>query len=211
MARPDVGSATELLYASLGPWARADTARGLSSDDWQLLEMCEAIMGRLQPVVDLVYDSDTHVGWGAILDADAAPEEWLPWLAQFGGSRVRPGLGEAEQRARIKGLSGIWRGTPEAIKAAAAQYLDGTKTVFLVERHGSPYRLTVSVLASELTVDLATVEAVVREQKPAGIVMTVQTVIGNDYTTLLGTHASYDILDPLFESYGEVTTDPSKV
>lgn len=209
MPRPVVSDIAEELYASLGPWARADTVIGEQTDEWRLLELCESIGRTIQPVEDITADSDTHVGWGKVLDPDVAPEDWLPWLAQFGGVRVKEGLALPEQRARIKALAGMRRGTPSAIVGAAQQYLTDSKTVFLIERHGSAWRLTVATLADE-TPDPGAVERAVREQKPAGIVLTVQTVEGGDFDSLRDTHASFDEVTDLYADFNEVLADPTK-
>lgn len=209
MARPTVSDAAETLYATLGPWARADTARGESEDRWDLLEFCEAVCRNLQPIEDIIRDSDDGPGWSVVMDIDRAPVEWFGWLAQFAGVRLIPGLPEAEQRARIKSTDGFRRGTPGAIVGAAQQYLTGTKTVFLVERHGSPYRLTVSTLANE-TPDLTLVQGALKDQKPAGLVMTVTTVQGGDYDSYRDSHSDYTSTAGLWTQYDELLSDPTR-
>lgn len=202
-------TATE-LYESLGPWYRAAEARGVSTDKWELIEMCEASIGLgLDPINVLVRDSDAGPGWSIVMDTDRAPVEWLPWNAQIGGVRVLQGLIEAAQRARIKSTDGMKRGSPGAIVGAAQQFLAGTKTVYLVERHGSAYRLTVATNAAE-TPDLAAMTRAVIAQKPGGIVMAVTTVVGGDYNTLRDTHATYNEIKALYATYAEVLSNPTK-
>jgi hypothetical protein len=211
LPRPVVTEAAEELYARLGPWAAADTERGLATGEWRLLEMCEGIMGRLQDIREVVFDDidEDHPGWSHVLDVDRAPEEWLGWMAQFAGVRLQQGLDEVTQRARIKSTDGFRRGSPGAIVGAAQQYLTGDKTVYLVERHGSPYRLTVTTVAGE-TPDVASVVAAIKAQKPAGIVMghTITTEI--DYNALRDTHADYDEVADLYVNYNEVLANPVK-
>jgi hypothetical protein len=209
MPRPVVSDAAEELYAGLGPWARADTARGLAADRWDLLELCEAAGGRLQPLLDIVRDSDAGPGWSFVVDADRAPEEWLGWAAQFAGKRLQQGLALAEQRARVKSTDGFDRGSPSAIAGAAQQYLTGTKTVYLVERHGSPYRLTITTVAAE-TPDPAAVLRAVIAQKPAGIVLSAAQTTGANYNALRDTHADYNEIKALYATYSEVLADPVK-
>jgi hypothetical protein len=203
VARPEVSSVTEEFYASLGVWARADTIRGETIDRWELLEFCESIGGLLQPLDDIIQDTDDGPGWSIVMDVDRAPADWLGWLAQFVGVRLRAGLTLGEQRDRIKSTDGFRRGTPSAIIGAAQQFLTGDKQVFLIERHGSAWALTVATLASE-TPDPAKVEYAVREQKPAGIVMNVVTVAGDDYDYIANTHATYTALLAAFDTYAEL-------
>lgn len=200
MPRPVVSDTAEELYASLGPWARRDTDIGESSDEWRLLELCEALAGGLQAVNDVVRDTDDGPGWSIVMDADRAPIGWLPWLGQFVGVRIPAGLSEAEQRARIKNTDGFQRGTPEALKAAARSYLTGDQTVFFIERYGSPYRLQVATLDSE-TPDPVAIERALLEQKPAGVILTYVTVAGHDYATLAATHVTYAELPGDYASY----------
>jgi hypothetical protein len=205
--RPVVSQAAEDLYAALGPWAKADTDAAV----WTLLELCEAIAGRLQKIEDVIRDDPTtnDPGWSIIMDVDRAPSEWLGWLAQFAGVRLLPGLSDADQRIRIKNTDGFKRGTPTAIVAAAQAFLTGTKTVYLTERHGSAYRLTVATKAAE-TASVANVLAAVLAQKPAGIVLAVTTVLGSDYATVRDTHSDYTDIKNTYAAYSEVLSNPSK-
>lgn len=209
MARPVVSDAAVELYESLGPWHRKAEERGAAADRWELLEASEASVGGLAVVHVVILDTEDGPGWSIVLDPDRAPSEWLPWDAQFGGVRVLPGLPEAEQRSRIKSTDGMRRGSPGAIVGAAQQFLTGTKTVYLVERHGSAYRLTVSTKASE-TPDLAVVARAVLAQKPGGLIMVVTTVLGGDYNSLRDTHPSYNDVLATFANYAEVLSDPTK-
>lgn len=213
MARPVVSETAEALYDALGPWARADG----ENTQWALLHFCEATAGKmLQPLNDIVMDGDDgEPGWSIIMDADRAPINWLPWLGQLVGVRMIPGLTEDAMRLRVKSTGGFQRGTPGAIRAAARQFLigpDGTPdsaTVDLIERHGSAYRLVVSVLEAELapgaTAD--TIHAAILEQKPAGLVLEPTTVIsGDNYLTLRDTNPSYTGVRGGYDDYVDVET-----
>jgi hypothetical protein len=203
--RPTVQSITEDLYSRLGPWAARDTFDA----EWPLLDVAEAIGQQLQPVEDIIRDTDTHVGWGVVMDVDEAPSDWLGWLAQFGGVRLKNGLTDLAQRARVKSTDGMNRGTPSAVVGAAQQTLTGTKTVYLVERHGSAYRLTVTTIATE-TPSAAQVIADLIEQKPAGIVLAHAMTTGSNYNALRDTHADYAEVKSLYSNYTEVLSNPVK-
>lgn len=205
MARPVVTAATEDLYSRLGPWKVADEQTGA----WELLILCESIGQLLQPIEYIIRDTDSRPGWSKVLDPDLAPIAWLGWMAQFHGVRLLLGLAEAEQRARVKSTDGFQRGTPGAIVGAAQQYLTGTKTVYLVERHGSAYRLTVTTVNSETPTPALVAEAI-GEQKPAGIVMVHALVTGANYNALRDTHADYNEVKALYSTYNEVLSNPTK-
>jgi hypothetical protein len=208
--RPVVTEAAEELYVSLGPWSRADEALG-EDGGWQLLHFCEAAVGQLQPLLDVISDTEDGIGWSIVLDVERAPAAWLPWLGQFVGVTVDPVLDEAGQRAQISSLPGTKRGSPGSIAAAAQRYLTGTGTVYLIERHGSPWRLTVAMLTGEAAADIRPqLEAAVRALKPAGIVMAVRYILGSDYDSLRDTHASYDEILTLYTDYNDVLSDPTR-
>lgn len=209
MARPSVSESAEEMFDALGPWSRADG----EETGWALLHLCEATAGRLDPLRSIVMDDEDHPGWSSVLDVDRAPREWLPWLAQFVGVRLPAGLDEVAERARIRSTDGFNRGTPAAIKGAARQYLRGpdgtpdTATVFLTERHGSAYRLTVAVHASEMIASADVIYKAVLEQKPAGIVLNpISVVTGNDYLTLRDENASYTVVRGRYADYTDVET-----
>lgn len=212
MPRPVVSDVTERLFGSLGPWARADG----EDTGWALLNLCEGFIGQMQPILAIVEDDDAgNPGWSAVMDADRAPADWLPWLAQFVGVRLIAGLTEEAMRLRIKSTDGFKRGTPDAIRAAARQFLIGpdgtpdTATVDLIERHGSAYRITVTVHESEVPpgTDISQVYAAVLEQKPAGIILNPISVVGgDDYLTLRDENASYLAVRGRYTDYEDVET-----
>lgn len=182
------------VYDSLGPWARAD-----ESED--LLAFVRALVEPLAVVDDVARDSDTHVGWGTLMDVDVAPDWALSWLAQFVGVTPIQGLSEESQRIRIKEASGFQRGTPAAIIGAARQYLTGDRRVDLFERDGSPWVFRVRTYLSE-TPDPAKVQAAVEAIKPAGLVFTYEVQEGVETDALVGT---IDGLVGTIDSYSDVT------
>lgn len=203
--RPIVSAAAEEAYSGLGPWARRDTADAR----WDLLIVVEAWARLLQQVEDIIRDTDEGPGYSIIVDADRAPAEWIPWGMQLNGVRPRSGLTDAAQRARWKSTDGFKAGTPGAIVGAAQQYLTGTKTVYLVERHGSRYRFTVTTIDTE-TPDPAAVLAALKEQKPYGFSMAHAMTTGVNYNALRDTHSDYNEVKALYATYNEVLANPTK-
>ena len=193
------------LWRSLGPWYRAD----VNMVGQPLRTLANGAISGLQPVEDIIRDTDTHPGWSVILDPDLAPVAWLPWLAQFGGKRIPAGLTEAAQRAYIKGTGGTKRGTPGALVEATRQHLTGTKRVYLVERRGSAYAFAIATMVSE-TPDTLVTHFDILAQKPAGLVLTYDAITGTDYESLAMTHSSYLDLSLIYPTYLDIPLDPTR-
>lgn len=195
MPRPAVTPTTEIAYAGLGPLTEQDEDNG-----WALLTFTDALMRQLDEVEQWTRDSDTHVGWGKLLDLEVAPDEALSWLSQFIGVTLIRGLDAESQRIRISKAAGWHRGSPSAMIGAARQHLTGTRQVMLYERDGGPYRLTVRTYAGE-TPDPAVVEAALRALKPGGLVLTYQVTSGATYGNLTTDFLTYADLDAAFTNY----------
>lgn len=190
----DVPPLVREAYEALGPWARAD------ENVWHLLHWIDSMFSQLAEVDELVRDTDDHVGWGRLLDVDAAPDWALPWLAQFVGVIPLQGLDPASQRLRIKGAAGFHRGTIEAVKDAARQRLTGTRRVELYERDGSPWRFRIRTYASETPDPQAVVDAVTA-LKPAGLVFVHEVHSGIEINLMTGT---IDQQQGQIDSYGNI-------
>jgi len=186
--RPVVSTAGENLYARLAPLAVED-----ETNSWALLRFSEALAGKfLQPVEDLVRDTDAGPGWSVILDLDRAPADKLAWLAQFIGVRLAPNLTDLNQRARIRGADGFHRGKISALVSAAQQHLTGAKTVQVRERDGSAHRITVITYTAQ-TPNAPAVLAALLEQKPGGLILTHNVLPGQDYTLVRTNNATYTV------------------
>lgn len=166
-------------YDALGPWARAD-------DTGELLDYVRVLLSPLTDIDDIIRSSDTHEGWGNLLDADTAPAWVLPWLAQFVGVQLIGNVSDEAQRIRIKSAAGFHRGTPAAIIAAAQQYLTGNRRVELYEREVTPWRFRLRTYVSE-TPDPDAVVRAVTALKPAGLVFTYELQSGVEIDGLTGT------------------------
>lgn len=171
--RPTVSDAAERLYVALGPLTRGDDRHG-----WVLLNLCAALAAPLADVEDFASDTDTHPGWGRMLDPRVAPARALPWLGQLVGAVVPAGSSESVARELVQANPTWQRGTPAALTAAVRAVLTGSRTVLLTERYtGSAYQVRVSTYAAE-TSDLAAVTAAVNAALPAGLVATVTVLTG---------------------------------
>lgn len=200
------------FFELLEPLAEDDEANGsplaIYSDGYAAI---------VEPLADLVADADDGTpGWAAhLFDPDNEPAEWLPVTELFVGVNPLPAVDEAGRRLRIKHVDGRYRGTPQAIKNAARQFLigpDGTResaTVYLNARvGGQATHFTVATLATE-TADLSLVQAAVAEQTPAGFQGTVTTITGGDYDTLRDTHVDYTDAAGQFATYDDMRANPA--
>jgi Phage tail protein (Tail_P2_I) len=212
MARPTVSNIAEEMYEGLEPLAYADNL-----NQWSLLHFCEAFIGKLQQVEDIVRDDQTidAPGWSIVLDVDRAPYVGLPWLGQFVGvTTPEPMVGEtqaqhdARTRAYIRATGGFNRGTPAAVVGAVQQYLTGTKSVFLIERDSSAYHFIVRVRTSQATVDAATFRRAIDEVKPAGLQYVFEMVPDWTYDELNARAATYNALDAMYSTYNQMEGAP---
>jgi hypothetical protein len=200
---PDLFGVSEVaaeLYGACVPGQTHSWPEPGDPDD--LLTFCEAIASMLDD-----WWGVTQENWETVLDADAAPDEALGWLAMFVGVRRDVTWTADQLRDAIRSPAGFARGTPAAIREAAKRHLTGSKTVIMTERFGgSAYSLYIRTLASE-TPDEAVTLADILTQKPAGIVLNYDTLTGQDYAGLDASYSSYAGVDTDYESYGAVATD----
>lgn len=163
---PALSPVAATLYEQVSPLAFADPDNG-----YAVAHVCQAIGLMWQDMDDLIRDTDSGPGWSTLVDVNRAPGFVLPWLAQLAGVRATRGISETALRDEVARADGQRRGTPEAIRRAAAKTLTGTQSVRLVERTTSAYTLTVITSTSE-TPDPAATLAALLAAKPAGLVLT---------------------------------------
>lgn len=192
----------ERLYEMLAPLARADP-----DNAWSLLLYINAVGVMFQLIEDLVRDTPEGPGWSILLDLDRCPVEALPWLGQFVGVRIPPGMNEADARLRIAHTDGFKRGTRNALIGAASSTLTGAKTVIFRERDHAPadtpnyaYYLSVYTYVTQTPNAAATLAALLA-QKPAGIVLTYAAITGHDYESVQALHTTYASLVVAFADY----------
>ena len=110
----------------------------------------------------------------------------------------------------IKSLGAFARGSPDAIRAAAGFGLTGSKLVLLRERdNGDAYLLEVVTLVEE-TPDPALVHQLILSQKPGGIALTSQTVVGWDYQQMTLDYVGkfYKDVHAKYPTYGDLKGGP---
>jgi hypothetical protein len=176
------------LYRSLLPLAYAD-----EQVDWALASYAGGHGEMYQELDTLVRDSPAGPGWSSLLDVDRCPTKALPWLGQFIGVNVDTGKPDEAQRQQIRDTAGMKRGTPAAMIAAAQPTLTGNKSVFLFEREGGAYRLSVRTFIDETPNPAATLAALMT-QKPAGIILDFNTMPRWTWRTLRDSFATWQLV-----------------
>lgn len=146
--------------------------------------------------------TETDSGWAAAFDLNLTPDP--AWTGRAIGSKVPGGLTVEQARTYIRERPYWRRGTPAAIRAAVGALLAGSKTVTLLERDGSPWRLRVRVYEPEVPagVTLAQLHAAAVSQKPVGIVLTTEIAPTASYAHFAAEHGpSYDDAATEFPTY----------
>lgn len=201
--RPTVPAVSETWYGELGVTQPADEQLG-----WPFLIFLAGLGAAFGPLHDVVRDTDQGPGWSILLDPERCPNWALPWLAQFAGVTLTPGATDAEWRDEITSPPAFQRGTPAAIRSSVQRYLTGNKTVTLLERDGSPWRLTVITYTAETT-DATAAEAAARSQKPVGVLLTYRVDPGWSVGDLEAAYAGRTIADveAAFATVGDVESN----
>jgi len=190
------------LYGMLAPLAQQD-----ESAAWSLLILCNAIGGMYELVEEWVRDTPDGPGWSLLVDVDRCPPEALGWLAQFVGVRLLPGTSDTDQRERIVSTDGFRRGTPDAMRSAAAATLTPPKYVVFRERAGGDaYALDVTTYTAQTPDPVATERALIA-QKPAGIVLNYACSDGQTYQIVNDTNADYAAVKTKYHSYQAMLVD----
>ena len=158
------------LLESLEPWRNSDFDTYIG-----------ALGSMFDPLYGIVLDTpaadptQTDVpGWGQIFDVDACPTPYLPYLGQFVGVALPPGIADADARTMIRNEAGMQRGLVSAMLAAATRILGPGFALTYYERTGpsgpDPYQFQLFIVG---TVPPAAVQAAVIAAvgfvKPGGI------------------------------------------
>lgn len=203
--RPDLGSVAEELYSRLAQF-HAHTLDGREVTDeelgWQLLIFWGSVARRWQYVEDLSRPGDGSEGWSPLVDIERIPDgtgpldegNGLPFLSQFKGVTLLPGMTPDQQRERIHNTDGFVRCTSDAIEFAAKRHLTGTRTVYINEREGGLAKHIGVVTYTTETPDPTVTFNDIIEQKPWGYIVDFQVV----------DEWGYQALKIAFDDYGEI-------
>jgi hypothetical protein len=181
---PSPGAVLDRLWSRLPEHYRlADAEQGSAATltnhpmyRW-LAGVC-AQLGQVEALINR-FDSDQGDGRSDLTDPAGADVAWLPWLAQFVGVQLAPGLSEMEKRDAVRYASAGWRaGTKSAIADAAKTELTGTRFARVYDHtvnqpgDGGVWDVLIVTRTTE-TPDVPAVLAAVlrRGAKPAGVVL----------------------------------------
>lgn len=208
MARPVVSDAADRLYDS--PPLRPYRHGGGDDNGWVLLHICEAAARTVQKATEALRHDDIGSGWRRLLDPDRCPSWALNWLAQHAGlDRFPPDLSDQQKRDLIRDAPRLRRGTAPMIRAAAAAFLTGTKTVIFVQRHGGSRQYTTAVRADEAP-DQQRVVDELTIQKPATFIWTHFFVGAGGWGDVEATHLDWAEVEADFAGWDEVLADPTQ-
>lgn len=159
------------LVAECEPWITADLTTYLT-----------AITTMYAEVELYAYDRVTgEEGYTIWFDPTSAPAAVLPWLAQWQGDRLPPGLALGLQREWITDRPNQKRGTVMSFVRAAQRTLTGQRTVAITERSGGdPDTVAIQTYTSE-TPSSAQVLADLKTVFPASMILIYTTGIGQSW------------------------------
>lgn len=200
-ADPEETIATE-LYESFRPLVDA------YGDPQGFLKTYTRAIGRMfRQVEDIASDHpDGTPGFGTSLDIDKAHPAVVPWLATLSGAHIRYGR---SLRDAMRQDTAFNRGRITDLVYAIKKRLSGTKTVYVFERQGGAYRMGISVLASE-SPGLVILQQVVKDEKAAGLIVTLTEIAGGDFDTLTSTHSDFADVTSTFTDFDDIISDPSQ-
>lgn len=148
----------------------------------------------------------TSGGWPAAFDLEQTPDP--AWLGRIVGSPPPAGATVDQARAYIRDRPYWRRGSPAAMRAAVQPLLAPGGRVVLIERDGSPWRLTVRAFRPDVPagVTAADLKRAAETQKPVGIVLDAEIVDGATYQHMATEHGpTYADTAAAFPSYATAT------
>jgi len=194
------------LYGALEPLAFADEQL-----NYALAYYVDALALILEETAQLVRADDAgNDGWSAFADPQRCPDAYLYTLAQWAGVRYpRRMLKTPELRELIDGHApGLWRGTKTAILATVRRYLAPNGQIYFQERvGGNAYALLIFTFARS-TLNEAAIRRELALQVPAGLLLTYEVRVGQDYSMLLGRVKDYAAMKATWASYEAVYNAP---
>lgn len=201
MLLPDKGSFALELYEQLGPMTDWDEEL-----DFPIQRFWgSAVNQAFQPLEDLARDQGDRPGYAVALDPDAALVEDLPWLAQFTGTEVPPGLREEDVRLLAKTAPNLHRGTVDHLREKVRATLDPStpRRVLVIERDGNASTISVYTYLIE-TPDLVLTEKVARRFKRAKLILNYVAISGGTYGSLAVEVADYTTVEADFTDYRDL-------
>lgn len=192
-------------YTRLGDMTTPD-----ANNAYALANFLKSIGTSQQDIYDIVVDQpDGTPGWGILLDPVRCPAVALPWLGQLVGVSVDTTQNEAAQRAQIIAVGGWRRGQVASMLAASKPFLTGTKYSLLVEKYGGDaYAILYVTHTAETPADPTAMQAAVIAQKPAGLNITFNNVVGQLWGDVKNNHATWQAVKTAYATWNDVRNGP---
>src|SRR5690348_9222664 len=116
----------------------AELLEGMAPLESEGLQILADAIGSMGAELELLVreDAEGNAPWSIIHDADRAPVEYLPYIAQFPGQEIPVGTPVDEARELIKAPANQERGGVEKMRYECQKTLTGTKYVKVIERDG---------------------------------------------------------------------------
>lgn len=232
MTAPVVSTAAQQVYRLLPDYVQAAD----ESADFTLLSFTGATAVGLDKPVDLLHaiDPNTSVtGTCEIVNPDAAPRAFLPWLGWLVGIDTTV-LAEADVRGVIRdAVTSQRRGSAAAIAAAVRRTLTGSQDVIVLtkppdpdfptwdfDQAGEDYNadvrrydggitdpwLIIVITKTVQTPDSTATLLAATGEKPAGVLLELQTLSGMTYAELTAAYATYDVMRASNRSYSNLAS-----
>ena len=196
------GVATE-IYQATAPMTYAEATLGYP---WAAYLASLGLL--LESELVLTGGDGDHEPWTALADAVRCPSDWLNVLAQWAGVRMRSSYSETELRQLIgPHAPGLWRGTKDAMIAAARRFIGPDASLYFEERaDGNAYHLRCFTYEYEGG-DPIQIEQALVAAKPAGIVLDYEQRVGQTYAMMIGKHSTYAAVKAAYATYELASTD----
>lgn len=204
-------STGEDLYEGTHPAAFADSETGGA---WA--KLCDALGELLDPIAEITRPDDGSEPWIVLASPERCPTDWLRVLAQWAGIRRPDAMSEADLRELIgRGGPGMWRGTRQAMIAAARRFLPpGTADhlLYFQERAdfgaGTDPAYCLRVFTyTFVDHDPEEVRAALEAAKPAGIILDYQIRRGQAWFMLRNRQPTWAAVNEAYSSWHEVLSD----
>lgn len=197
-----LGEVATELYDATAPLTYAEVALGFP---WATYLASLGLI--LESEMVLTGGDGQYEPWTALADPTRCPADWLNVLAQWAGLRNRSAYSETELRQMIgPHAPGLWRGTKDAMIAAARRFIGADGAIYFEERaDGDPYALRVFTYDYEGG-DPAQIEQALLAAKPAGIVLDYEQRVGQTYQMMLDQHATYADVKAAYATYADAVS-----
>jgi tail protein P2 I len=198
----EMGDVATELYDATAPLTWQDEALGFP---WATYLTSLGLV--LESEMVLTGGDGQYEPWTALADPQRCPSDWLNVLAQWAGVRNRSAYSETDLRAVLGPTApGLWRGTRDAMIAAARRFIGPTGSLFFEERaDGDPYSLRCFTYVYEGG-DPAQIQMALTAAKPAGIVLDYEQRVGQTYGMLLANDPTYTDVEAAFATYADVVS-----